>query len=484
MPEVSSRTVTQVVAMPVVRPDGRFAGVTAIDVPFHSMFRELRLPAEWSGGAEAVLAVVPEGGGAPTILVQRDYQALGSDWRAPMSLEHLVADDPAALGRLLAEASGGQAAVERIPRGGWQALWACGPVAPGRPFPVVTVPYARIVAGAAEAERRVLERTARQLRTTGLMLLAFALVAAIVAVRTSRAVTGPVRRLADAARRLAAGDYDVRVEARGGDELAELSRAFNGVGPQLRERENLKASLAVAMEIQQKLLPQKAPELEGFEVAGRTVYCDETGGDYYDFIDLSHVGPGRLGIAVGDVSGHGIGAALIMASARGVLRSHADQYGDDLGGVLSALNVYLARDSSDERFMTLFYAVLNAGERTLEWTSGGHDPALWLQKSTGEIEDLPNTGMPIGMIEETDYGRGGPIKLQEGDVIIIGTDGIWEARSPDGEMFGKDRLRRLLGSMKDQSADDIRGAIANAVNEFKGTAPQLDDITLVVIRAV
>jgi sigma-B regulation protein RsbU (phosphoserine phosphatase) len=184
------------------------------------------------------------------------------------------------------------------------------------------------------------------------------------------------------------------------------------------------------------------------------------------------------------VSGHGIGAALLMDAARGVLRSHATQHGSNLAELFETLNRHLVRDTGDGQFMTLFYAVLDSAERTLDWTSGGHDPALWLQEADGEIQELPNTGIPLGILEDVEYEQAGPIKLAHGDIVLVGTDGIWEARNVDGDMFGKDRLRQLLTESAEMSATEIYNIIVEAVRNFRQTRPQEDDVTLVVIKAL
>ena len=134
--------------------------------------------------------------------------------------------------------------------------------------------------------------------------------------------------------------------------------------------------------------------------------------------------------------------------------------------------------------MTLFYGVLDAATRSLWWTSGGHDPPFWLRPRTGEMEELPNTGVPLGILEDATYEQAGPVTLETGDVLLIGTDGIWEAANPRRELFGKQRLRDLLIATAEKSAAEIHGAIIRAVHDFRATQPQADDITLVVIKAV
>ena len=135
-----------------------------------------------------------------------------------------------------------------------------------------------------------------------------------------------------------------------------------------------------------------------------------------------------------------------------------------------------------DKFMTLFYAVLDEEDRSIIWASGGHDPAFWYHKGTGKIEELPNTGLPIGLTEDASFEQGGPVRLEAGDILVIGTDGIWEAQNEDGNMFGKERLCGLIRDESEQAADDICSAVIDAVTTFCGSCPQLDDITLVVTK--
>jgi sigma-B regulation protein RsbU (phosphoserine phosphatase) len=489
MPDATSRMGMLTVSMPVRSAAGKVVGVTGIDVPVSKVFSDLELPEAWRAG-EATLLVYPSGPGdrlpegALAIAAEKGYEGSTTDWRAPFTIRQLRSEDPNQLAALRADAIAGKSGVRQMRYRGAEAMWAYGAAAPREPFPIIIVPTDRVVAQAVEAEQYVLDRTIEGLQFTGVILLGVVVAVVAVAFLSARSVTRPVNELAEAAGKLAEGDYAARVQVRTGDELQALGEAFNGMGPKLLERERMKRSLALAMEIQQHLLPQEPPRLEGFEIAGRSLYCDETGGDYYDFIDLVELGPGRLGIAVGDVTGHGIGAALLMASARAVLRSHAVRYGDDLETLFGDLNRHLVRDTGDAWFMTLFYGVLHAEQRSLCWTSAGHDPAMWLRRSSGQIEELPNTGIPLGIIAEADFRCDGPVRLQSGDIVLIGTDGIWEARSPNGEMFGKQRLREVLAGACDRAAGEIHAAVVDAVGEFRASVPQADDITLVVVKTM
>ncbi len=487
-PEVSTRTIVLTLATPVRRPDGSFAGVTAIDVPLGGIFGELTLPEQWSDDASTVLVFPGQSGdeteGKLVILAQQSYAGHGKDWRGPELKQYLVSEDADELKALMNDAVAGKSGVRKMRYKGREALWAYGAGRANEAFPVVIVPYEKVVAEAAEAEKYVLDRMADNMKIAGAVMFGVVIVVVIVAFFISRSVTRPLVHLADAAEKLAAGDYGANVQIRTGDELQHLGEIFNDMGPKLRQHESMQRSLAVAMEIQQQLLPQESPKIDGFDVAGTSIYCDETGGDYYDFIDLVDLGAGKLGIAVGDVTGHGIGAALLMASARGVLRSHAGRHGGDLSELFSVLNTHLVRDTGETRFMTLFYGVLDATTRSLKWTSGGHDPAIWLRRGMGKIEELPNTGVPLGILEGATFERVEPVTLEAGDVIAIGTDGIWEAANAAGDMFGKDRMREALSASAEKSAAEIHTAVVAAVHEFLGQTHQQDDITLVIIKAL
>ena len=429
------------------------------------------------------------------IAAEQAYEGRMENWREVVELRYLESPDEEELEELKKEALAGKSGVRRMgyrrPLAGQEegyeeidALWAYGAGSVEEMFPVVIVPYEQIVAEAEEVEQHILDRTSEGLITTGIILAVVIVGVVVLAFVNSQRVSKPIRQITEAGRKLAGGDYAVKVDIRTGDELQELGEVFNSTGPKLEERERMKQSLALAMEIQQHLLPQEAPELEGFDIVGKSIYCDETGGDYYDFIELRDLGPKKLGIAIGDVTGHGIGAALLMASARGVLRSYAGRHGGDLSGLFGALNTHLFRDTGDERFMTLFYGVVDAQSRSLRWTSGGHDPAMWLRRGTGEVEELANTGIPLGIMERFEFDSGGPVILERGDVVLIGTDGIWEARNSGAEMFGKGRLREILKSSADKSAEEIYDAVVEAVKAHITGMPQADDITLVVIKAV
>lgn len=467
-------------------PDGKVAGVTGLDVALKKVINLLRLPEDWRDEA-AVFIVFPEPGPDGTVRLPIFYPyppptdpgdldpAEPDEFRLASSADHR---------KLLKGILDGQAGVIEIAWQGSPAMCAYGEAPPDQPVPVVIVPRDVVVAEGLSTVRQIRERTNEALLVAAGALGVVTLLVILASIRQSQAVSRPILRLADAGRSLAEGNYDTHVDLprRGGDELIELGGVFNAIGPQLEEREEMKHSLTVAREIQQHLLPLDVPELAGLELAACGLYCDETGGDYYDFIELHD--PNRLGLAIGDITGHGIAAALLMASARAVLRSHATQYDTKLAEMFADLNRHLVRDTGDERFLTLFYGVLEAGTRNLWYASAGHDPAVWFHAADRSVELLDNTGPLMGAIEGLAFEQAGPVTLQPGDVLAVGTDGIWEARNPAGELFERERFVQTVVENARLSPDDLIQAVIQAVRDFADGHPQEDDITLIVVKAV
>jgi sigma-B regulation protein RsbU (phosphoserine phosphatase) len=253
---------------------------------------------------------------------------------------------------------------------------------------------------------------------------------------------------------------------------------------QLQERMQMKQAMDLAMEVQQNLLPQKIPEIGGFDIAGKSIYCEETGGDLYDFLEFDARNEDRMGIVVGDVSGHGIPAALLMATVRAFLKSRVTQPGST-AEIITDVNRLVTRDTGETgQFMTLFYAVIDVGDRRLRWVRAGHDPAVFYDPASDKFKELDGEGMALGVDGKYIYKESGAIGLTEGQIILIGTDGLWEAQNESGDMFGKDRIETLIRQHAQTGADMILASIVHAVQEFRGSTKQEDDITLMVIKVV
>lgn len=312
------------------------------------------------------------------------------------------------------------------------------------------------------------------------MGLAVALAAGL-ALFVSRRVTHSLDVVTGVVEQIAAGDFDARVSLKSRDEFGTLARVINEMVPQLREGLKLKDSLALAMEVQQALLPSGPPKMAGLDIAGSSVYCDETGGDYYDFLELSHLGPDRLAVAVGDVTGHGVAAALLMTTARALLRSRAPGQGT-LAQVMSDINRHLAHDCHAGRFMTLFYLLIDARSRHLQWVSAGHDPAVLYDPASDSFDELAGEDIPMGLDADWKYNEFNRDGFRSGQVLMIGTDGIWESRNSAGQMFGKQRMREVMRATAGLSAAEIAKAVTVALGEFRAGHLQEDDVTMVVVK--
>jgi serine phosphatase RsbU (regulator of sigma subunit) len=250
------------------------------------------------------------------------------------------------------------------------------------------------------------------------------------------------------------------------------------------EHRRIRHSLSLAMEVQQNLLPHDTPRAAGLEIAGRSIFCDETGGDYYDYLTAGDGADGKIGVVVGDVSGHGIPAALLMATVRARLRQQYFQSAK-IERVVSDVNRQLAEDVRDSgRFMTLFTAQLDRSAGHLWWLNAGHEPAVIYDPNLKKIATLAGGGsLPLGVVDDFRY-KAHRRAIKPGQIIAIATDGIFEACNPHWEMFGRKRFYDIIGRNASESADKIRDAVLQAVKNFRQGLPAKDDLTLVVIKVL
>jgi sigma-B regulation protein RsbU (phosphoserine phosphatase) len=312
-------------------------------------------------------------------------------------------------------------------------------------------------------------------------VVAVAGVTALIGLVFSRSIVRPIRALTTAAERIASGDFAARAAVDLEDELGALARSFNAIVPALEERGHMRESLRLANEVQQHLLPSAPPVVEGLDVHGVSIPCDETGGDYFDFLDMSPWKEGSLGVTVGDVTGHGIAAALLMTTARAMLRARAVPPGE-LDEMMRDVNVRLAGDISRGRFMTLFYMLIDARERAVRWVSAGHDPAITYDPASNTFAELIGSDIPLGIDPGWAFTEHAAEGFGRGRIVLIGTDGVWESRNPRGEMFGKSALRRLIRENADRSSEQIIAAVLDALNAFRAHQPAKDDATLIVVK--
>jgi len=233
------------------------------------------------------------------------------------------------------------------------------------------------------------------------------------------------------------------------------------------------------MEVQQNLLPGFDPQIDGLEIAGKSDYCEETGGDYYDYPEI---GKDQVRVVVGDVSGHGISSALLMTTARALLRQRTSLPGS-IREIVADVNRQLTEDTADSgQFMTLFYGEVNLREKLVRWVRAGHDAAFFYDSQTDAFEELAGGGLPLGVSAGAAYDQL-QREIRPGQIIVIGTDGIWETRNPQGDMFGKENLQKIIRAQAGRSARSIIDAVTAALDDFRyPIKKRTDDITLVVIK--
>ena len=296
-----------------------------------------------------------------------------------------------------------------------------------------------------------------------------------------RRIVRPIKSLSLAADKLAKGDWTARASLETNDELGDLAHTFNEMVPKLQERTRMQDALHLAMEIQQNLLPHGAPQVDGADVAGVNISADQTGGDYYDFLDLSQWDKGKLGIAVGDVTGHGISAALLMTTARALLRSRATPPGD-IAELIKDVNARLSEDTPDGRFMTLMYMVIDCRARNVRLVSAGHDPVLCYDPGTDEFSELSGKDLPLAIDKNASFTQIEYENMPSGSILVLGTDGIWETANHAQEQYGKDRLRAVVRQNKHRTSQEIVDEIVADLARFRGAIPQMDDVTAVVIK--
>ena len=247
---------------------------------------------------------------------------------------------------------------------------------------------------------------------------------------------------------------------------------------ELLERRHLEKELAIAREIQLSFLPKSDPVITGFDVAGTSRPHDQVGGDYYDFIRVSET---RLGIAIADVAGKGIPAALLMAGFRmSLLAEIRNEFA--IRAVMRKVNSLVFESTDRAKFVTAFYGLLDFRNRVFTFSNAGHNPPILL-RADGSIVNLVDGGVALGVLAEAHYEER-PIAVRPGDVLVLYTDGVSEAVSPGGEQFGTKRIEESMQRRAKQSAREILDGLVADVLEFTGEHGPDDDLTLVVLKAM
>ncbi|MBT6156291.1 MAG: SpoIIE family protein phosphatase [Planctomycetaceae bacterium] len=255
----------------------------------------------------------------------------------------------------------------------------------------------------------------------------------------------------------------------------EVSNALDHAEKKFSE---VRREIEAARAVQERMFPQSAPEIPGFEVAGKSFPAGDTGGDFYDYFPMCD---GTFAIVIGDVSGHGLGPALLMAELRAYLRALSLSIAD-LPKMLELTNSFLAADTQTGQFATLLIAKLEPTARTIVHAGAGHEAHR--VDSAGRVTKLVATGMLLGILSTMEM-RSLPAKdLQEGDVLVFVTDGLQETRTPEDALFGMDRVLDVVREHQDESAEEIVAAIYDSSREFAAGAPQYDDATIVIVKVL
>ncbi len=245
-----------------------------------------------------------------------------------------------------------------------------------------------------------------------------------------------------------------------------------------KELDAVERDLEIARDIQRSLLPRTAPNIPGFDIVGMSRPAQQTGGDYYDWQTLPD---GRLALVIADATGHGIGPALLTAVCRAYTRASTAVM-TELHALMHRVNVLVHGDVQGTRFVTLALAVLNPPKAEISLLSAGHGPTLLLRAATGEVEQFGGHGIPLGIDAEEIYEEQTTLQLEPGDIMLLLTDGVFEWQRADGQAFGIRRLVEALGDAREGDAQSILDRVDQAVRTFADGAPQVDDVTALVIK--
>jgi len=319
-------------------------------------------------------------------------------------------------------------------------------------------------------------------RTFYFVIGLLSILSVVIFIRISiSSTTNAIKNVSKAAKKLADGTFGKQLPVLSEDEVGELTFNFNRMSRQLKERIELKTALNLAKEVQQNLLPPTNISFENLEISGRSVYCDETGGDFFDIIE-SPDEPERIYVTVGDVVGHGVGAALLMATTRALLRGRIIK-GGSLSQIVNDVNRLLCLDSKESgSFVTLFIFLIDMNNKELRWVRAGHDPAMVYHPDRNSFKELCGAGLALGVDEDFCYTENIYSDIQKDTVVLIGTDGVWDVENKSKERFGKNRIEIILQKMAKLSSEKIVNNIITETEIFRSEVRQTDDITLLVLK--
>ncbi len=336
---------------------------------------------------------------------------------------------------------------------------------------------------------------ATALLVIGAIFLVIEISSLVTGIVMTRTITAAVNNLYTATRHVQEGDLSYRVRIPHRDQLGALGVSFNSMMHSVsslmeeqRRRQRLENELSIAHEVQQQLFPHALPNLPGLEIEAICRPARTVSGDYYDFIRIS---PTRLAVALADISGKGISAALLMANVQAALRSDVLRYRNgheggagsaepvDTAEIVSHLNLHLFRNTSSERYATLFIGVYDETTRQLHYTNAGHLPPIYI--CGGTARRLETGGMVVGLFNDVPYEQGA-VEIEHGAMLVAYSDGLIEPENVYGEEFGTERLTDVALKHRDASSHDVAQAMMKAAEEWSGSPEQADDMTVIVMR--
>jgi sigma-B regulation protein RsbU (phosphoserine phosphatase) len=435
-------------------------------------------------------------------VISRPGQSVGNvTWDEPFNKENAFSNNASDLHAVATNMTAGMTGIGKVRFNGTEMYVAYAPVRSMNWSLAISLPVSQITQPVQEFTGKIEGAT----RDTGthitaqtdwlkevfaILFVAILLFVLLVSVVLSRVITRPVQQLKEGAEALGEGDLDFRVEIRSGDEFEDLGSSFNAMAEALRvnidnlrrttaEKERYSKELEIARSIQTSFLPERMPEIPGYDISAVMIPAMEVGGDFYDIIPAAE---GKCVFVIADVSGKGVSAALFMAMSRTLLRAGLEG-ASDLEKALSTANRMISRNAPSSMFVTVFSAVLDPVRLTLACTNAGHNPPLVVQGDSGEAVFLQERGVAMGVLPDME-GTPENVHLKPGDLFIMYTDGVTEAFDARYAAFGEDRLVRVAQEYRTLSAGEVRDRIIAAIREFTGSVPQSDDITLVVIRVL
>lgn len=275
------------------------------------------------------------------------------------------------------------------------------------------------------------------------------------------------------------GDLSQFVPVATNDEFGAIAGYTNRMILSLKDRIRMLTTLRLATEVQKNMLPQAPPLCPGVDIAGEIVYCQEVGGDGFDYLPLPEK---KLGIFVADAAGHGVGAALYMTTARAFMRFATESY-QGPGPLVDAVNRHLTRDSGNTgRFITLFFLEIDPARRTLKWVRAGHEPAMLFDPETHDFTLLAGRGMALGVTANIKSETYEILGWNPGTILVIFSDGLKESRDKNNEMYGNKRIQQVIKKHRQSSAQTIKELLVKDIKRFMNHEPVEDDVTIVIIK--